>query len=502
MWLFGKLGKKDKENSSNPVRFKRSKHKHRRGYRKYTVAQKVELIKEYEKSKLSLNSFSLRYSVAAGTLQHWLVQYQAQGEAGLVPLYRGRTKIEVEEAVKAEIIRLKKDNPMMGIGKMSDWLARNKFIRINKMSVLRILRENPETEGLVVGTAGRKARKHPTVQRFERSRARQMYQMDIMTWMLRGLHRVYVIVCLDDYSRFVVSFGIFRRARTSETIDVLKAAIEQYGMPEEVLTDNGPQFYTWRGRSEFQKYLIRSGIRAVRSRPRHPETLGKVESFWRNLYQEMLSRVPIASFEEAQETIREWVQFYNYKRPHQGIEGLVPADRFFGVEKSVREAMEQGAAIVKDALVVDPKRIKEPMYLVGRVDGKEIKLIAREGSIVVSGLDEVEKRDSLEAVEGVKLSSEAIKDGGNRAEYSPESNHGTSAGKIPQEDPGASKSDASGGSVAEEKDGTGSMPGAGDKQGGVLQMGEESTSSGGESTGTGEHGPQEQGLCGGASVAQ
>jgi transposase InsO family protein len=497
MWLFSKLGKKEKENSSKPVSFKRSKH--RRRYRQYTVAQKAEILKEYEKSKLSFNSFSQQYGIAIGTLQQWAARYRAQGETGLVPLRKGGSKAKVAEAVKAEIIRLKKENPVMGIGKMSEWLLRNKFIRVSKTSVLRILRENPETAILLEDAVrGRKARKHPAVQRFERSRARQMYQMDIMTWMLQGLHRVYVIVCLDDYSRFVVSFGLFRRARTSETIDVLKAAIEQYGMPEEVLTDNGPQFYTWRGRSVFQKYLVRSGIRAVRSRPRHPETLGKVESFWRNLYQEMLSRVPIASFEEAQEKIREWVQFYNYKRPHQGIEGLVPADRFFGVEKPIREAMEQGAAMVKDALVMDPKRIKEPMYLVGRVDGKEIKLIAREGSIVVSGLTEVEKKDSPEAAEGVKLNPEAINDGGNGAQ----SNHGTSIGEIPQENPIGSESSAGASRVAEGKDSQPGVPGAGDKQGSVLQMGKEGTSSSGESTGDGEHGPQEQGLCGGVPVAQ
>src|SRR5512138_2995281 len=104
------------------------------------------------------------------------------------------------------------------------------------------------------------------------------------------------------------------------------------------------------------------------------------------MYQEMLGKIPLSSYEEAKDKIEEWIRWYNYKRPHQGIGALVPADRFFGVEKAVREVMEQGAGMVKDALVMDPGRIKEPVYLVGKIGGKEIKVIAKEGSITVEGL--------------------------------------------------------------------------------------------------------------------
>lgn len=181
---------------------------------------------------------------------------------------------------------------------------------------------------------------------------------------------------------------------------MLKSAIERYGMPKEVLTDNGRQFYTWRGKGEFQKYLQKSGIAHIRSRPYHPQTLGKVESLWRNLYQELLSKEPIASFEEMQEKVGKWVEWYNFKRPHQGIDSLVPADRFFSVEGGVREMMEKGASMVKDALIVDPRQIKKPMYLIGRIGGKEIRVIAKEGSVMVEGLDGFEQKDSMEANDG------------------------------------------------------------------------------------------------------
>ncbi|HDT14602.1 MAG TPA: DDE domain-containing protein, partial [Firmicutes bacterium] len=291
-------------------------------------------------------------------------------------------------------------------------------------------------------------------QRFERSRPGEMYQMDIMTFMLQGLYRVYVIACLDDFSRFVVSIGLFRRQTTDRCIDVLRSAIERYGTPKEMLTDNGRQFYTWRGKNQFQKFLIKSGITHFRSRPYHPQTLGKIESLWRNMYQEFLSKEPLNSFEQAEERIKKWIEWYNYKRPHQGIGGLVPADRFFGVEKTIREVMEKGYDMVKDGLLNDPRRIKEPVYLIGKIDGKEIRVIAREGSVTVDGLEEEVKKDR-----------EETNDTGNNTGGVAETD---TAGQVSQELSGTDKVQGSSGADVKEKETGGDTEKNGSKQGGDL----------------------------------
>src|SRR5256712_13122166 len=56
------------------------------------------------------------------------------------------------------------------------------------------------------------------------------------------------------------------------------------GAPEEVLTDNGPQYKTWRGKSAFTALCERRGIKQIVARPRHPQTLGKIERFWGSLW--------------------------------------------------------------------------------------------------------------------------------------------------------------------------------------------------------------------------
>lgn len=373
--------------------------------RTYTVEDKVKILKEYEVAEgtIPIDRFCKWWCISPDTLKGWQRRYKAEGEAGLVPRPKHKPKAEVPQAIKDKVIEIKQKEPRFGVRRIADYLARHKFYKVSDETVREILNTDERVASLKLPVHEAKGgKREPAVKRFERSKPRQLYQMGIMTWMLKGLYRVYLIGCLDDYSRYVVSWGLFRRQSNEHAIDVLRAGIERYGGPEEVLTENGRQFYTWRGKSEFQKYLIKRGIKHIRSRPYHPATLGKIESFWRNMYQGLLSQVAIGSFEEAEEKLKGWIEDYNFKRPHQGIGGLVPADRFFGVDKSIKEAMVEGAGIVKESLILNPKEVKEPMYIIGRIGGKEIRIIAKEGSVVrgfrrdrKKGLSRVKRRSRI-----------------------------------------------------------------------------------------------------------
>jgi len=395
--------------------FNKKQSKQKRKYKKrqskplkiYEKEEKLKFLKEFDKIGAPAAMFCKWYGIGLGTFKQWQEKYKTQGEEGLEDNRSGRQAKEVPEGVKEEIIRLKLDKPNIGVGKISEYLKRHKFVTVCTEKIKNILQNNEQTSVLLKKRRIRYGNSDKGPKRFERSKPGEMYQMDIMSYPLQGLYKLYVIACLDDYSRFIVSIGVFRRQTTDRVLDVLRGAVERYGMPKEMLTDNGRQFYTWRGKSEFQKYLQKSGIVHVRSRPYHPQTLGKVESLWRNIYQEMLSKETISSFEDMQEKIEKWIEWYNYKRPHQGIGGLVPADRFFSVEGGVREMMKKGATMVKDALIVDPRKIKEPVYLIGRIGGKEIRIIAKEGSVKVEGLDEVKEKKVLGVEDERKQDSEA-----------------------------------------------------------------------------------------------
>ena len=445
----------------------------------HTLEEKLEILKELDESGAPISVFAKWKGISANSIGNWVNARKTQGEAGLIPKTRKLEKNLPPETIQ-KIIQLKKDNPQWGGAKIADYLARHDFIKISHSGVLNILKAHPDTKDLIAEYAGPKNHTPYEPKSFERSKPRQMYQMDITNWHLKGLYNIYIIGCIDDYSRYIVSWGLFRRQTSEHCIDVLRNAIEQHNStPEEVLTDNGRQFYSWRGKNDFQRFLLKMGIKHIRSRPYHPQTLGKIESFWRNMYQELLSRETITSFEDMQEKVKKWIDQYNFKRPHQGIGGLVPADRFFGVDRQVKEAMLEGAAMVKDALVVDPYRLSRPMYLIGRIGDKEIRVMARDGSVIVQGVEKLEKHIQEETKDVLSETT-----GGNNGKQILSSDSATG------EDSGSQSG------LGEAQDGQTGLPGTAGQQADLLPVGEEDRGTDEPDNSDTETGPATQGLCG------
>ena len=265
-----------------------------------------------------------------------------------------------------------------GVGKVQGLLYRLGFLKISKGTAGKVAQAQVPPVPKVRGKRRRnKARK---VRSFERARPNELWQTDIMTFMLKGQYRVYLIGFMDDNSRFLVGWGLFRFQTTKHVQEVFRAAIEKHGLPKEVLSDNGRQYYTWRGKSQFTIMLTKLGIAHIRSRPYHPQTCGKIESFWRNMWQECLSAVPLSSFEEAEQKIGEYVAHYNFKRPHQGIGNLVPADRYYRVGQQVKDLVAENTAKVQEQKppLAD---YMPPTYLVGNIGGKELRMVARSAEV-------------------------------------------------------------------------------------------------------------------------
>ena len=171
---------------------------------------------------------------------------------------------------------------------------------------------------------------------------------------------------------------------------VQRTAITEYGVPKEMLTDNGRQYTNWRGTSRFEAELKKESVRHIKSRPQHPMTLGKVERFWRTIWDEYLGRAQFDSFESAQARLALWVKHYNHRRPHSSLDGMCPADRFFGVESELRLLIEKSIQqnILELALRGEPQK---PFYMVGRMDGQSVVMRAEKGKLVMQINDDKEQ---------------------------------------------------------------------------------------------------------------
>jgi transposase InsO family protein len=325
---------------------------------------------------MSKTVVSQAFGIPVTTLAEWARRYRKFGTDTKRWAEEGSSaaKVKVEKPRPADprreaVVESRREHPEHGTRRIRDLMARFEGLGVSETTVRRILHE----EGLLETVPEVAAKAGPPEHRFERAEPNQLWQSDIFTFLLRRHQRLYVTAFMDDYSRFVVSLVVAHHQRSSLVLEALARGIAEYGPPREVLTDQGRQYVAWRGHTDFEEELRRQGIRHIRSRPHHPQTLGKIERFWKTLWEEFLSRTVCADFEDCQRRTALFVQAYNFRRPHQGIGGAVPADRFFRAAPALRQAIEAGVA--DNALALAQARPhRKPFYLVGRFGDSDLSI--------------------------------------------------------------------------------------------------------------------------------
>jgi transposase InsO family protein/DNA-binding transcriptional regulator YiaG len=440
-------GKSDRRDRRDGGRPRRGRPESRRGdsSKRYSVATKLALLAEYERSGLTQRDFCVQHGVSTATLCKWRRAYEQRGERGLEPKKPKKRKIKARGAYRPEerrqaveaflqsdltqrdfartwgvstrtlslwigryeqdgpesldhprsgrkrkastpgpvqdaIAQLKRRFPYYGLRRIRDSLRRFAGLKASVPQIRQALREADLT---TPPEPVRRKRNRPAPRRFERSKPRELWQSDITSyWLSRQQRRVYLTVFLDDYSRYVVSWALHTHQRSEMVCEALLDGIARYGRPNEVLTDQGRQYFTWRGKGRFQKLLQKEGIRHVVSRAHHPETLGKTERLWSTVGSELWDRVMPEDLVEARSRLRHFFSYYNFFRTHRGIDGLVPADRFFGAEDAVRKTIESRLKRNELALALgEPPRA--PVFLSGRVGGQEVSLHGEQGALVI-----------------------------------------------------------------------------------------------------------------------
>jgi transposase InsO family protein len=310
--------------------------------------------------------------VSTTTVSSWSKSYRAEGVDGLVRRASTPPTQRICRELEARIVLHREQHPERGVRRISDELKRQDALEVS-----------PETVRRVVNDAGlgnpppQPKRKPPAMRRFERPLPNALWQVDIMTFQLKRMYPVYLVGIIDDHSRYIVGHGLFRQQTADAVLEVVRGAIGEWGAPREMLSDNGRQFVAWRGKSRFQKLMTRQGIGHVRSAPHHPMTLGKIERFWRTIWEEFLAEAFFASFADASQRIGHWVAYYNHQRPHRGIGGACPADRFYGVANDVEEAVRQGCQDNALRLALG-QETRPPLFLLGKLGETDVR-VTRKG---------------------------------------------------------------------------------------------------------------------------
>ncbi len=176
--------------------------------------------------------------------------------------------------------------------------------------------------------------------RYEAIRPLQLYHLDFCHFHVHRQKQCLLLI-LDDYSRFIPGWTLLKSEHAAGVLDAFEQTVNRYGRPEAVMSDRGGAFHSWNGLSRFERQLEEYGIDHYLAK--EPQVNGKAEALMATVQKELIRQVEFTDLADAQRQIRRWVQFYNYRRTHHGLGGLlVPADRFHGWVRETLKRIEQG----------------------------------------------------------------------------------------------------------------------------------------------------------------
>ncbi len=277
------------------------------------------------------------WSVSRQTLHAWLAKYEAGGLEGLGDRSRRPVSCphQMPGPVEVVVLELRRAHPSWGPRRIRAEMVRRGLVPVDEVpsesGVYRCLLR----AGLVVPDARR--RRGEAFRRWERAAPMELWQMDVVGgFALADGTSAKALTGVDDHSRFCVSARLMPRERTQAVCDGLAAALRTYGVPAQILTDNGKVF-TGRFAQPpvevlFDRICRENGIEHLLTRPRSPTTTGKIERFHRTLRAEFDTSRVFDCLDHAQAELDAWVAHYNHDRPHQAIDDQTPASRFHIVE--------------------------------------------------------------------------------------------------------------------------------------------------------------------------
>ncbi len=354
-----------------------------------TPEQRLLMLDTWKRSGLAATEFSVLVGISPHTLYEWKRRFETRGPAGLADRRTGKNKgSRLAEPIRRAIRMMKEAHPDWGQERLHDMLLRAEGFAVSPGAIATVLAE----AGYVVEAPPQRPNE-PAVRTFERAHPNDLWQTDLFTFLLkREGRRVHLVAFMDDRSRFLVGYGLHASASGAMVREVFLAAVARFGAPREVLTDNGTQYKTWRGVSQFTRMLEQRGIRHVVASPRRPQTLGKTERFWGTLWRELLEPAVFLGIDDARRRIGLFIDWYNFQRPHQGIGGMVPADRYFAAAPQVKATLLSRVATNAEALARHGAP-RKPFYLTGRVGDAPFTLHAEGEKVVLMKGGEREEVD-------------------------------------------------------------------------------------------------------------
>jgi transposase InsO family protein len=289
------------------------------------VERRLEVLLQPERTGETVEQVCRRNGISRDTYYRYRRRYLEEGVDGLEDRSRRPlvSPAQIDADLEITICRMRKDHPRWGARRIQAELARKGVEPPAVSTIHQALRRNH----LV---AAQPPRRPKALKRFEREISNDLWQMDATQVRLTDRGKVWVMDMLDDHSRYLLAALAAEAPTTEAAWDCFEEAASRYGLPRQVLTDNGMCFTGKLHHVEvaFERNLAELGVELITAGPYHPQTLGKLERFHWTLKQWLADEGPAYDLPHLQELLDAFRHYYNRDRPHQGIGNLTPAERY------------------------------------------------------------------------------------------------------------------------------------------------------------------------------
>jgi len=220
------------------------------------------------------------------------------------PKKSGRKPKPISEEEKKIVLKVRQHHPLSAV--TLEKILDEQGIHIGHNRIHKILKN----EGLAKDEPHKQRRRKWI--RYERKYSNSLWHVD---WFEE--HQEQIILFEDDASRFITGYGVFSNANMENSKQVLHQAINNYGIPKQMMTDHGTQFTSLPRetcqdpkQNMFQQLLKQYRILHIKARVKHPQSNGKVERVGQTIQQ---LKKHFQSWERT-------VYYYNFERPHSSLE--------------------------------------------------------------------------------------------------------------------------------------------------------------------------------------
>ncbi len=290
------------------------------------MSLKQEFIEQAQQHVMSFSALCARYKIARKTGYKWVRRHAENPAHGLraQPTTPKTIPNATPTAVVDHIVSARQRFPTWGGRKLRAYLMQEGINDVPAASTISGILKR-------AGYIQKDSCANRATSRFEHVAPNHLWQMDFKGHFAYEQGRCHPLTIIDDHSRFSIHLSACMNERYSTVKTQLIKAFERYGLPERINVDNGAPWgsiFAVCRYTSLSLWLIEHGIKVSYSRPRHPQTNGKIERFHRTLKQELLTSRYFRQLDDIQQAFDEWRDCYNLVRPHEGINNSVPSKRY------------------------------------------------------------------------------------------------------------------------------------------------------------------------------